>query len=410
MKNMKLMKAGSAICAAAMLGTLTAAYMPVMQASAASASDIVVLGDSIASGYGLKEGEACYSDYLRECTGGTVTNLAVSGYKTGDLITFLEDSEKSAPVTSAKIICVSIGANDLIEPAKEYFKTLQQPDEGVMDTIKRLAKENKAVQLISGLTKALRDPRKTAVANYSVILDKLQAMNPDARIIIQTIYNPAELPERYFSTEKYTETDIKNYQTLCNYIGNNLEVLNKAIRGKETNGIEVADVYAAFSGTGWMFSKILEKDVHPTPLGHAMIAAIYMDMLGTKQMTFPQILSLLAKQDYSDYQSVNSKYRTTLMKYAEGEPDGMFGDANSDGKVDSTDAQLVLNLYVKKMAGHAYGEGITYGGMFHIDISMNDDVSLEDAQYILSYYVRGYVSKRTVTWAEITGNPNAPEK
>ena len=407
MKNQKLIKHGSVLCAALLLGSLTAACMPVMQASAADDGAIVVIGDSIASGQGLKEGEASYADYLREYTGGTVTNLAVSGYKTGDLLTFLDDSQKSAPVASAKIICVSIGANDLIEPAKEYFKTLQFEDESVMDTVKRLAQEDKAVQLISGLTKAVREPRKTATSNYTVILEKLRAMNPDARIIMQTIYNPAELPDRYFSTEKYSESDIKNYHTLSNYVGNNLEVLNKAMRALD--GVEVADVSAAFSGVGWMFSKILEKDVHPTPLGHAMIAAIYMDMLGTKQMTFPRILPLLAKQDYSDYLSMNAAYRDTLMKYVEGETHGKFGDANSDGKIDSKDAQLVLNSYVQKMAGHIYGVGVTYEGISCIDISMNGDIGVEDAQYILTYYVKGEVSKRTVTWAEITGNPNAPQ-
>lgn len=407
MKNQKLIKHGSVLCAALLLGSLTAACLPVMQASAADDGAIVVIGDSIASGQGLKEGEVSYADYLREYTGGTVTNLAVSGYKTGDLLTFLDDSQKSAPVASAKIICVSIGANDLIAPAKEYFKTLQLEDESVMDTVKRLAQEDKAVQLISGLTKAVREPRKTATSNYTVILEKLRAMNPDARIIMQTIYNPAELPDRYFSTEKYSESDIKNYHTLSNYVGNNLEVLNKAMRALD--GVEIADVSAAFSGVGWMFSKILEKDVHPTPLGHAMIAAIYMDMLGTKQMTFPRILPLLAKQDYSDYLSMNAAYRDTLMKYVEGETLGKFGDANSDGKIDSKDAQLVLNTYVQKMAGHIYGVGVTYEGISCIDISMNGDIGVEDAQYILNYYVKGEVSKRSVTWAEITGNPNAPQ-
>lgn len=407
MRTVNPTKRCSVLCAALMLGSLTAASMPVMQASAADDGAIVVIGDSIASGQGLKEGEAAYADYLREYTGGTVTNLAVSGYKTGDLITFLDDSAKNAPVASAKIICVSIGANDLIDPAKEYFKTLQQEDEGIMDTVKRLAKEDKAVQLISGLTKALREPRKTATANFTVILEKLRALNPDARIIMQTIYNPAEMPKRYFTSEKFTESDIKNYNTLCTYVGNNLEVLNKAMRALD--GVEIADVSAAFGGVGWMFTRILEKDVHPTPFGHAMIAAIYMDMLGTKSMTFPRILPLLAKQDYSDFLSMKEAYRTSLMKYVEGETTGKFGDANSDGNIDSTDAQLVLNMYVRKMAGHIYGEGVTYAGSFRVDINMDGNIGAEDAQYILNYYVRGTVSKRQVTWAQITGNPDAPE-
>ena len=65
-----------ALLAAMAAGSLTAAALPAETASAAEQSSLLIMGDSIASGYGLKNDEMSYADYLREFTGGTVTNLA----------------------------------------------------------------------------------------------------------------------------------------------------------------------------------------------------------------------------------------------------------------------------------------------------------------------------------------------
>ena len=404
---MNVTKRTALLCTAVLSGCLAASALPAASASAADSASIVILGDSIAAGDGLSAGEMTYADYLSAYNGGNVTNLAVSGYTTGNLLTFLEDASNAETVSAAAVICVSIGANDLIQPAKAYFQTLKKDDETAMDTIKRYAQEStsKALSLLAGLTREISEPKKTAKANIDAITAKLRSLNPDAKIIYQTIYNPAELPARYFRTEKYSDSDISNYQTLCSYIGNNLEILNKAMRAQE--GVEIADVYKAFGGAGWMFSRILEKDIHPTPLGHAMIASVYMEMLGTKDIRFENILPMIGRQDYSDFLSVRESYRNGLMKYTTGELTGKFGDGNSDNQIDVNDAQLVLNWYVCEMAHKLYGEGVTYTGASRIDVNLSGDVDVADAQCILNYYVKAMTGK-PVTWAEITGNPNAP--
>ena len=216
------------------------------------------------------------------------------------------------------------------------------------------------------------------------------------------------MPSRYFYSENYSASDITNYQTLRNYIGNTLETLNKKVRTLES--VEVADIYAAFGGVGWMFSRILEKDIHPTPLGHAMIASVYMEMLGGSSIKFENILPMIGRQDYLDYRSIKETYRTGLMKYTEGELNGIFGDSNSDGTIDLKDAQLVLNWYVNEMAHKDFGEGVTYAGSFRIDVNLDSEVSIEDAQFILNYYVKNSLSGKKATWAEITGNENAPKE
>ena len=107
---------------------------------------------------------------------------------------------------------------------------------------------------------------------------------------------------------------------------------------------------------------------------------------------------------------IKETYRTGLMKYTEGELNGIFGDSNSDGTIDLKDAQLVLNWYVNEMAHKDFGEGVTYAGSFRIDVNLDSEVSIEDAQFILNYYVKNSLSGKKATWAEITGNENAPKE
>lgn len=399
-----------ALLAAMAAGSLTAAALPAETASAAEQSSLLIMGDSIASGYGLKNDEMSYADYLREFTGGTVTNLAVPGYTTFDLISQLDDAKNAETIKSADIICISIGANDLLKPTRDYFNDMREEGETAMQLLQRLASEHKAEKFISGLTGVLREPRNQAVDNYPVIAEKLRKLNPNARIMMQTIYNPYELPLRYFYANHHDDSDYQDYTLFTKYVAGNLAQLNKAMGKLE--GFEVADVSAAFAGDGWVFCKILsEQDVHPNALGHALIGAVIMDKLSGVKKTFPTILPLLGKVDYSDYLRMNSKSRTSLMNYTEGQLTGKFGDANSDNQILIDDAQAVLNLYTDQMAFKSiYGEGVTYAGFSQIDVNLDNSVSVEDAQFILTYYVENHISGGSVTWADITGNPKAPKE
>ena len=396
-----------ALFAAVVTGSLSAAVLPAVTASAADKPAVLILGDSISSGYGLKEGEFPFTSYVQEFTGGTMTNLAVSGSTTFDLIKLLENEARADAIKSADIICISIGANDLLKPTRDYFNSFRDEGETAMQLLQRLAADHQAEKFIAGLTGVLRDPRNQAVDNYPVIAEKLRALNPNAQIIMQTIYNPYEMPQRYFTQRNYSDDDYQDYELFSKYVKGNLTQLNKAMA--KLDGIVTADVAAAFEGAGWIFCRTLESDVHPTALGHAMIAAAIMDKIGTAKKTFPEILPLVGDQDYSDYLRINNTYRKSLMKYTEGTLTGVFGDANSDGKIGGDDAQHVLNLYVDQMSSKTYyGEGVTYRGFGLIDVNLDGSVAVEDAQYILTYYVENEITGNPSTWAKITGNPNAP--
>ncbi len=391
-----------ALLITAMTVGTTVSAMSALTSAAAEQPSILILGDSISTGYGLKEGETCFTEYLKDYTGCTMTNLAVAGATTDGLIQVLDKPANADSIKSADVICISIGANDLLQPTLTYFNSLRKEGETTMQLLMRLASEGKAADFISNLTSILREPRSHAVENYPVIAEKLRTLNPDARIIMQTIYNPFEMPKRFFDANNRTESDYDNYTLFVSYVKGNLSQLNKAMA--KLDGVEIADIASAYAGAGWVFCGILDQDVHPTALGHSMIASVLMDVIGGNKKTFPEILPLIGDQYYSDYLRINAKYRSALMKYTEGELNGLLGDTNSDNEILIDDAQTVLNLYVDIMASKSiYGDGVTYRGYHFSDVNRDKSISVEDAQFILIYYVENIIAQNPTTWDQIIG-------
>ena len=72
------------------------------------------------------------------------------------------------------------------------------------------------------------------------------------------------------------------------------------------------------------------------------------------------------------------------------------GDINGDHSIDPADAQLVLSEYVNVMSGQAsaFDDAMKKAA----DISKDGAVSIDDAQYILKYYVENTVAGRKLTW------------
>lgn len=75
------------------------------------------------------------------------------------------------------------------------------------------------------------------------------------------------------------------------------------------------------------------------------------------------------------------------------------GDIDGDHKVDVTDAQLVLIEYVNVMSGKSAGFDAAQNKA--ADVSKDGTVSVEDAQYILKYYVENTLAHKSVTWEEL---------
>ena len=390
-----MIKKHTALAAA---GIMMLAVMPVAPAAAADTPSVLVLGDSISSGEGLSEGEYGYYNYIADCTGGTLTNLAKSGMMTADLIEVIDNASNRATIASADIICISIGGNDLMHAAKAYFETQANEGENLIDTAKRLVKEGDSSKIITELTRALRSPRNTAVDNYPIIAEKIRALNPDAQIVFQTTYNPFEMPPEELKASGYSEDTLKKYNSLMNYVSNNEKQLNEAMAKIE--GVKVADVSAAFSGTGWLYDRILQKDVHPTPLGHVLIAATVMDQLTGIDAKSARMGQTVENVKYSVYAQIPADDKTCIAKYAL-DVKHLTGDFDNNGEVSVEDAQNVLRVYTAGVSGKPVADAVTALQFVTGDVNEDKDLSVDDAQYILIYYVRRVVSGQDVTWADI---------
>ena len=139
-------------------------------ANAAEQPRYVVLGDSIAYGSGLSNPrEAVYGKIVADTNGYAYENYAVPGHTTGNLLRRMENETVSAAVSAADIISISIGGNNFL-----------------LGDINGL--------LYDGIVKQeftrLEEITAAFSADLATIVSTIRALNPDAAILLQTLYNP----------------------------------------------------------------------------------------------------------------------------------------------------------------------------------------------------------------------------
>lgn len=362
---MKNRKTGRAIAAAAAL-TIATMTLPTVPAAADGETitpyQVLVLGDSISTGYGLADASQSYVSLLEQSMNQKVTNLAQDGMTTAELLQLLQtDATLQGAVASADVILVSIGANDVLQPI------LDNDVVSIKDysTITELAAAVKANQLAFQRYLMKNIPPAVATANENInnIILQLQSTNSNAKLAFQTIYDPASIEddETGLSSSAISTLNLFSsglvYQFLEGSLNGNTLVpvgLNENIRDQAAAGsIYAADIYTAFKGHAWTYTNISNADVHPNAAGHAVIAEM-----------------LLA-----------SGYLPTVT-----EPVYKLGDVDGDGKVAVEDAVAALTEYARVSA--ALGEQFTPAQKAAADIDGDGIISVEDAVRILSYYAK----------------------
>ncbi|MGN0579466.1 MAG: GDSL-type esterase/lipase family protein [Ruminococcus sp.] len=301
----------------------------------AEAADITLLGDSIATGYN-RSGyvEHNYGELIEDYLGCNVNNLAVNGAKTGDLITQLDESGTVESIKNSDYVVISIGGNNLITDLSEFVGSFAIENDLLKDeyadetSINLLLKEDLdkldkekfkalgfsgqqalATQMESTLTGENSDGGtlyNDIIPDTRTILEKVHEINPDAEIVLQTVYQPFSFSKEYYASYfGNSDAPYYSYRLFISFLrGISIRTMDKYSAAltslcTELNAdgeyVRLADVYDVFAsfpenydssewGSCWYFTDILEagekRDFHPNQKGHLIIAALVLEQIG----------------------------------------------------------------------------------------------------------------------------------
>lgn len=240
---------------------------------------IVYLGDSIAEALlgptPISERENYgYYAILGKCNGYVYHNRSVSGHKSDNMLEVIHKEDYGANMTNthirdADIIHISILGNDIL--LSGFRQMLIEAAEDKYDKVETIL--------------------PTSRANIAAIVGRLKELNPDATIIFQTVYNPAdpdsvllqanaqanaELAAMGYTPEDYRGFAEKVMTRLNNVLWEYLE--------EHPGAFHIADVYKSFdeiyNADRVRGNRLIFPDgVHPSSEGHAQAAIVTQDLL-----------------------------------------------------------------------------------------------------------------------------------
>lgn len=391
--------------------------------------NIVVLGDSIASGYGLDAKEYSYAQIVADYMDANLENYAAAGATTEETLAAVRsfDAEKKAQLAEADVVILSVGANDIIEYSsrfildfaarndllKDGYTAENIPEKPSFGDIKKLMSRDKVSEFAKDdsnlfrMNTALLQLRAhmiftestpnyekydrviqtRIIPNIEAIIAEIRSVNPNARIVLQTIYDPFQLQEEYCN---------------ANFSSSYLRVLNNfrprfkdiiaafATQASNIEGVEIADVHGDFSsfsdnadGCSWYFTKMQDgrdnMDVHPSQRGHLAIAATILDTLGEKRedggiLNRTYILTE-NKEAYPSY---------ALARYEKVKGAYSLGDMDESGTFAPDDASHILQEYAVLATGNP--SSLPENLQKAADTTRDGEISPDDASTALSYY------------------------
>ena len=199
-----------------------------------SQKKLVVLGDSIAEGVGASKPENSYANILANELDFSLENFAKSGDTTADLIEKLKKDNVKKAISQADFIEISIGGNDFLTKRDELLD---------------LYNNRSLLSLASEISEISSDVEK----NMNKIAETITNINPNAKIVIQTLY---------------TIDIYKLRSTLELFIDGFNEIFTNLAEKYEN--VSVSDVRTAFKNS--KENCISEDEVHPSDYGHKLIA------------------------------------------------------------------------------------------------------------------------------------------
>lgn len=424
-----------------------ASALPAFAESYGDSVNITVLGDSIASGYGLTDEEYNYGQIVADYLSGSVENYAVSGYDSAETLAQVRsfDSAQKAQLADSDIVIISTGANDMINYAASSLldfaetnnllkdgKTADDiPEKPSLQSLKELIDKDalfnftdsfaniksfndRLTYIYQNITYTDANPNganreqiiaKQIIPNINEIVSEIKTANPDARIVLQTVYNPLQLEASYEEKMKanYGSTAYIQFKVLFSNI-----TAKYAESLKTVEGVEIADVLTDFSSTdensqkyGWYFTNIQSGrdkiDIHPTQAGHVAIAATILNTLGETRED-GGLLSLT----FNGLANADSYPTYALNEYKKAAGDYCLGDVNADGSIDASDAALVLVQYAMLITEQPIT--ISENQLKACELNNDNTVDSSDASVILRYYAFSMTNGKGVSLKNFISN------
>ncbi len=353
----KNMKSLAAVSAAVMVLSCQSALLTV---HGEHVQKIVVLGDSIATGAGLAEGEKSYVNLIEDYTNIQVQNFAKDDYTTGDILTCLSDTQVQDALSHADVILINIGEHDIMDRFLETtdgFMTqfgfaaftdvfsAELADYGFTD-------ENDLIPYANELAAAIRINQVSAGENIQLINTELSKY-PHAKIIWQTNYNMLD------TLDFYSTLSVKRQNAYNSIMNPAKTTLNKYLNthiqqfAEEQDNCIAVDVFSGFAGKAYEYTNLYQLNLNPTAAGHAWIAEAVIQASGLSRMG-----------DINDDKEINASDAAEVLRHAANIGSGLGavftadqlkgGDVDENGIADSLDAAQILAYAASVGSGKTY--------------------------------------------------------
>lgn len=264
------------------LSIITAAAVAAACAVTAGAEDreLVVLGDSIASGYGLEgyvsgdnnSAAGSFANRLGADFGG-YENFAVDGRTSGELLSALDDADIAAALAGADTVVISIGGNDFLQPMFSAVQNAVMSDPDLLSALQSgeaQPDEDSYMQIMTQMMSVMLDAVDSVDVsaiggNICGVINEISDLNSECQVILLTVYDPFE------GVEGMEMMDVAAREKLGEL---NAEIFDEA----KEHGLDVADVHSAFEGHALDYTNIASMDIHPNKDGHSVIYSLLSDL------------------------------------------------------------------------------------------------------------------------------------
>lgn len=240
------------------------------------------LGDSIAYGYGLTNPDKnTYAAQIALKYSLSLSNLAVNGATSADMLSTITNTPS---IKNAELITISIGGNDIISNRSMFiskalldkFTSSGMTKEAAISSIKLISALIPVDEFYFNLGEVNFDTIDSDIEKVYETMEKnltesiilLRNNNPDAVIILQTLYNP------YINNSVYKIAGMDVGELIDPFIKRTNEIYAK-VSNALPKAFSIADVASGMTGHTEYFYK--NWDFHPTQKGHDYMAEIIGD-------------------------------------------------------------------------------------------------------------------------------------